>query len=153
MAVLVGRRTSGEAEWLAAALQDNGRAMLVGEPTLGRGYASEPVELPDGLGALQGIRVAMLRRADGRSLARPALASPMNRGSERVFAPGHQPAAASQSPWIVRPDHLVRQPPARINLGAIGPLRKITPQARPVDAPLKKARDLLTAALAEQGNA
>ena len=35
MAVLVGEFTRGTAEWLAAAIQDNHRAMLVGSPTRG----------------------------------------------------------------------------------------------------------------------
>ena len=35
IAVLVDQNTSGTAEWLAAALQDNHRAVIVGSPTAG----------------------------------------------------------------------------------------------------------------------
>jgi hypothetical protein len=47
---------------VAAALQDNGRAILVGEPTAADGYAATLVELPDQLGAIA-VRTARLERA------------------------------------------------------------------------------------------
>lgn len=48
MAVLVDSGTSGLSEWLAAALQDNRRATIVGGHTAGQSYIGEPVPLPDG---------------------------------------------------------------------------------------------------------
>ena len=48
MAVLVDERTIGEAEALAAALQEAERAKLVGVPTYGEGSDYGFVELPDG---------------------------------------------------------------------------------------------------------
>lgn len=76
MAVLVNRGTRGEAEWLAAALQDNGRAALIGEHTSGDGYVTEMVALPDKLGAVT-LRVGVLERGDGRALlsSRPVVSS------------------------------------------------------------------------------
>jgi carboxyl-terminal processing protease len=67
MAVLVDRGTGGEAEWVAAALQDNHRAMVVGEPTSGQAYVTEMIPLPRGLGGVR-LRVAVLERGDGRAL-------------------------------------------------------------------------------------
>jgi carboxyl-terminal processing protease len=147
MAVLVGPGTSGESEWLAAALQDTGRAVLVGEPTLGQGYATQLVELPDGLGALDRIRVAMLRRANGHSLARPALPVPRQRGE---FAPLHEaPSAHRRSAQGLSPDHVVLSRARRIDLVEIRQLTAQAGAAAHVDGPLTKAREILTAALAE----
>jgi carboxyl-terminal processing protease len=46
IAVLVDQNTSGTAEWLAAALQDNHRATIVGWPTRGAQRATYPDGLP-----------------------------------------------------------------------------------------------------------
>lgn len=67
--VLVNAHTSGEAEFIAAALQDNHRAAIVGQQTLGIAYVQSTVELPDGLGAVA-LRTGLMKRADGRSLQR-----------------------------------------------------------------------------------
>ncbi len=50
MAILVDGRTIGEAEALAAVLQEAGQAMLVGVPTYGEGSDYDFVELKDGSG-------------------------------------------------------------------------------------------------------
>lgn len=50
MVVLVDRGTSGPAEVVAGALQDNDRALLVGEPTFGRGGELTVYPLGDGMG-------------------------------------------------------------------------------------------------------
>jgi C-terminal peptidase prc len=47
---------------VAAALQDNGRAVLVGEPTAAQGYATSLVGLPEQLGAIA-VRTSRLERA------------------------------------------------------------------------------------------
>lgn len=49
--VLIGRGSASGAEVLAAALRDNGRATLIGEPTFGKGAVNNLRDLPDG-GAL-----------------------------------------------------------------------------------------------------
>ena len=48
MVVLIDRRTRGEAEAVAAALQDAGRAAIMGVPSFGQGAGYEFVELSDG---------------------------------------------------------------------------------------------------------
>lgn len=67
LAVLIDSTTTGEAEWLAAALQSGRKAVLVGMPTAGEGYSIEPVELRSGLGFIR-LWTKVLYTADGRSL-------------------------------------------------------------------------------------
>jgi carboxyl-terminal processing protease len=52
VALLVDNGTAGAAEVFAAALDDNGRADLIGERTLGRAARQRLVKLPDGSGLL-----------------------------------------------------------------------------------------------------
>jgi C-terminal peptidase prc len=62
LAVLVNEDTQRAHSAVAAALQDNGRAILVGEPSGADGYAATLVGLPDQLGAIA-VRTARLERA------------------------------------------------------------------------------------------
>jgi carboxyl-terminal processing protease len=77
IAVLVDGVTSGTAEWLAAALQDNHRAIIVGAPTLGavNSVRSSAMQWPrsrvllrNGSGAIE-LTTGRLERGDGRPIA------------------------------------------------------------------------------------
>jgi carboxyl-terminal processing protease len=69
LAVLVNQETRGGAEWIAAALQDNHAAVIVGERTAGQARIHEFVPLPGDLGALQ-LNTGIFERPSGRSIER-----------------------------------------------------------------------------------
>jgi carboxyl-terminal processing protease len=64
--VLVNRGTSGPAELVAAALNDNKRAELVGERTFGEGAQQKTFELPDGGAVI--LTVAKYESPSGKKL-------------------------------------------------------------------------------------
>jgi carboxyl-terminal processing protease len=73
IAVIVNRQTASAAEIIAAALQDNGRAAVIGERTFGQGVVKSIVPLKDGIGALK-LPVAAYFRPSGANMNRyPAL--------------------------------------------------------------------------------
>lgn len=63
MVAMVGPGTRGAAEWLAAALQDNERALIVGRPTMGITKIKRSIPLPGHGGALL-LNTARLERSD-----------------------------------------------------------------------------------------
>lgn len=69
LVVLINRETASSAEALAAALQDNHRAVLVGERTWGKGYVGRLFPLGEDLGGLR-VTVASFQRPNGKTLDR-----------------------------------------------------------------------------------
>jgi carboxyl-terminal processing protease len=66
MVVLVNRGTAGPGELVAAALQDDKRAELVGEHTFGEGAQQKLFELPDGAALI--LSVAKYGEPSGKKL-------------------------------------------------------------------------------------
>jgi carboxyl-terminal processing protease len=69
MAVLVNSNTASAAEIIAACLQDNQRAVVIGERTYGQGIVRNIIKLKDGLGALK-LPVASYYRPSGKNVNR-----------------------------------------------------------------------------------
>jgi carboxyl-terminal processing protease len=69
IAVLVNRKSASAAEIVAACLQDHGRAVVVGERTVGQGIVRSIMPLKGGLGALK-LPVAAYYRPSGKNVNR-----------------------------------------------------------------------------------
>jgi carboxyl-terminal processing protease len=112
-AVLVDGFTSGTAEWLAAALQDNHRAIIVGTPTFGAVNVRRPattqwrsdvrsrVLLSNALGAVE-LTTGRLERGNGRPISTQSIAS-----SADSPVSGSQPPDLDKVKTGVKPDHIV----------------------------------------------
>jgi carboxyl-terminal processing protease len=107
IAVLVDHNTDGTAEWLAAALQDNHRAIVVGTPTFSAANAGARtdawsiVTVGDGTWSIQ-LATGRLKRGDGRPIG----------GDPRIGASGEpvrraSPASPDEIKTGVKPDHIV----------------------------------------------
>ena len=69
LAVLVNRKTASAGEIVAAALQDNQRAVVIGERTFGQGIVRTIVQLKSGVGALK-LPIAAYYRPNGKAMNR-----------------------------------------------------------------------------------
>ncbi len=67
--VLVNQESASAAEIVAACLQDNARAMVVGQRSFGKGTVQEVIYLPEGCGAMK-ITTASYWRPSGRNIHR-----------------------------------------------------------------------------------
>ncbi len=132
LVVLVNEQTRGAAEFIAAALQDNGRAVVVGRPTRGDGFVETMTRLPDDLGAIS-LRTASVERA----------------------APPKGLAKSSAGVWQpVEPDHLVALDPGKMpalldwQRAQLSPEPSAdAPKVPPDDPQLAKALELLREAV------
>jgi carboxyl-terminal processing protease len=112
MAVLVGARTQGQGEWIAAALQDNGRAKVLGQRTPGRGFVQQTIVFDNG-DAIE-LRSGAFERANGKPLVSHGQSAMSAQFSEqmrvmRARLPGESasPAEADAGWHGVQPDQLV----------------------------------------------
>jgi carboxyl-terminal processing protease len=114
IAVLVDGFTAGTAEWLAAALQDNHRAIIVGAPTFSAvnitrsGATGRRIEemrsrvlLSNGAGAIE-LTTSRLERGDGRPISGQSSAS----GTELPVSRS-RPMDLDKVTTGVKPDHMV----------------------------------------------
>jgi carboxyl-terminal processing protease len=119
LAVLVDGETTGAAEWLAAGLQDNHRALIVGSPpgrprdprAVGRESAGVFTAVPFGDQSWSiKMMTGVLERADGRSLARP----PGAEGAVRLRGAPGQPSERDRDGGL-RPNTVQFNSVSRLN--------------------------------------
>jgi carboxyl-terminal processing protease len=131
IAVLVDQFTSGTAEWIVAALQDNHRAMIVGRPTFSamtaiqggisrRTDVRSKVSLGDGSGAIELI-TGRLERGDGRRIssdpdaARPVVADSARKEVTTGVKPDHIVGNAGERPQGSIPSRPRRNPDQKVD--------------------------------------
>ena len=130
LVVLVNHGTSGPAEVVAGALQDDGRAQLVGEKTFGEGSMQKTFDLPDG-GAII-LSIAKYASPSGKQFEDDAVTP------GTVVSANKDPFADEDSG-----DDTVAPPsPDALTPPADKPIKKSPP---PTDDQLNKALDMLKA--------
>jgi len=147
LAVLVDVDTIGAVEWIAAALQDNHRAVIVGSPTMsskinpGPGFVNSTIPVGDG-GLSVSLATGSLERGDGRPLSlfdRPL--PTMIKSRDEALRAG------------VHPDHQVAETPSGRMIPGYQRLRQNPPSkpagehSNPPDPALLKAVEILRASL------
>jgi C-terminal peptidase prc len=105
MVVLIDRQTVGQAEWIAAALQDSRRATLMGKPTAGDGAVLELIELPNGIGGVR-LTTGLLFRRSGKPITVARQYALQHAASVRISrdAEGRVPRPLSDSLQSIIPD-------------------------------------------------
>jgi len=145
LAVLVDRRTSGAAEWLAAALQDHGRALVVGSPTSGyAGGVQTTMPVGDGSSTIR-LTTGLLERGDGRPIGVltgqfQVMAVQPSRGSHDATKSENLPKLARElEPILLTELQMVprRGDPRKVPLVGVIPDRAAT--GPEMDEPLKSA--------------
>ncbi len=99
--VWVSRHSETTAVFLTAALQDQGRAVIVGEPTVGKRFVRSNVKLPGREEQIQ-IATAVLQRGDGT----PLLGREENQYPMPLVLEG-QTVSPKGRPGFIIPDHVV----------------------------------------------
>ena len=100
LAVLVAKHTSSGNVFLAATLQDNQRAIVVGEPTASQTYLRSILEVPGGRTKII-LPTAIMERGDGTPLLGPRRQQPTRLGD--LSQSGERSRRAS----FIMPDHIV----------------------------------------------
>lgn len=127
---LVGSSTSGGIEWVAAALQDQQQAIILGQQTAGQPFVSEPTDVP-GTDWVLTLSTGILERADGRSLLRT---SPVGARVPIRVVPRDENAAAGRGSGLgrVHDGGVVPTKPFEGKIGRIDPaalVRQFAPAA------------------------
>jgi carboxyl-terminal processing protease len=132
LVVLVDKHTRGGPEFVTAALQDNGRAVVIGEATQGEGYVTSMFPLADDEGAVQ-LRTGRVERATTA------------KGSAKGANPSWRP---------VTPDHVVPMETVKVEPIMVWQRNQLLPEppadaakTPPDDPQLAKALDIIRAAL------
>ena len=106
VAILIASYSNADRVYLAAALQDHKRAVVIGEPTRGETYVKSHVEMPSGDKLV--LATGLLRRGDGTTLLRPNRDRwvPLPNQVVKKSEPADQPT----KPGFIMPDYVVRFP-------------------------------------------
>jgi carboxyl-terminal processing protease len=105
MAVLVDEHSASASEIVVGALQDHGRAVILGEQTYGKGSVQNVIELPDGSGLK--LTVARYHTPSGRCIHGEGIAPDV------PLAPAPEPEPGTRS----RPDPQIEAALARVRRG------------------------------------
>lgn len=109
IAVLISRYSNADRVYLTAALQDRGRAVVIGEPTSGETYVKSHVEIPGGEQLL--LATGLLQRSDGTTLLRTMDNRLVEVAAARKFASSTKADSVPvKKPSFIMPDHVVRIP-------------------------------------------
>jgi carboxyl-terminal processing protease len=100
MVVLVDRRSASASELVAAALQDNGRAVVMGQRSYGKGTVQTTFSLGEGLGAVK-VTTSYYIGPSGRSVQDAGVLPDI----ELLTAPAAQPDAAAGTQVRVLQSH------------------------------------------------
>ncbi len=100
--ILVSRHTSAGSVLFAAALQDNERAIIVGEPTAGETYVNSIIPVPDRQDKLQ-LATAVMLRGDGT----PLLPVRFAQSASREFRISEAAKEETKRLGFIMPDHVV----------------------------------------------
>lgn len=130
LGIVVSRDTRGTVEWLAAALQDAGRAVVFGDWTPGEAFASKALPTADDAQVLM-LPTALLERAGGRNLLRSA-ADERKPVTSEIFV--RDDGAGRDAPWGVSPDvPLPTQGAALAQMPAAAARQLLNPRERPTN--------------------
>lgn len=133
LAILINDGASNNATWLAAALKDNRRAVLVGAIARCKPYVYTSFLLPGGMQSLR-LATGILERPSGKLLVQ-STSNPRNE---------QRPPGASHE-WTVYPHHVIASAP--VYVGVPGNLTIRVLSGGPDEAGVKKACELLEALL------
>jgi carboxyl-terminal processing protease len=144
MAVLINGGTASSSEFLAAALQDNGRGVFIGQRTYGKARIQERLALSEGRGGLI-LTTGTFQRPSGKSVDRhdtpdkPELAGVAPDAGMEVVVEGEEydawweDANLRDSPAILEASDLPDAPPDRVLARAVEVLEAA--MARPANGP------------------
>ena len=122
MVVLIDGRTASAAELVAAALQENDRATVMGRRSFGKGSVQSIVSLGEGKGALR-LTTALYRGPSGRSVQRTGVGPDIELLPAPAAAPGNRRREADRAHAL--PGSEEPPPPkARIDESRCAPGRK-----------------------------
>ena len=124
MVVLIDGRTASAAELVAAALQENGRATVMGQRSFGKGSVQAMLGLGEGKGALR-LTTALYHGPSGRTVQRTGVGPDIE--LVPVAAVGNRRREADRAQALAGADEPL-PPKARVEEGRCGrPLKKADP--------------------------